>query len=424
MRSSPFCCPGRCTFRFRSTSPPRGAGKSTPTPTSGWCSPASTTPAPGQTDISHLTWQQAIEAEPLADQAACAPTQPAYIIYTSGSTGTPKGVVISHRAALNTCCDINTRYQVGPGDRVLALSALHFDLSVYDIFGVLSAGGALVIVMENQRRDPRAWCELIQRHQVTLWNSVPALFDMLLTWCEGFADAAPEKLRAVMLSGDWIGLDLPARYHAFRPQGQFIAMGGATEASIWSNACEINRVPDHWRAIPYGFPLANQRYRVVDELGRECPDWVPGELWIGGIGVAEGYFNDPVRSEQQFVTQSNARWYRTGDLGCYWPDGTLEFLGRRDKQVKVGGYRIELGEIESALSQLAGVKQSTVVAIGEKKRPWRPGLCLWVRLSVLPIIGTRRCPRSGAGLPERCPAVSAPQKSPPARSLIFFSIAC
>lgn len=150
-------------------------------------------------------------------------------------------------------------------------------------------------------------------------------------------------------------------------------MGGATEASIWSNACEINRVPDHWRAIPYGFPLANQRYRVVDELGRECPDWVPGELWIGGIGVAEGYFNDPVRSEQQFVTQSNARWYRTGDLGCYWPDGTLEFLGRRDKQVKVGGYRIELGEIESALSQLAGVKQSTVVAIGEKERPRRLG---------------------------------------------------
>ena len=251
---------------------------------------------------------------------------------------------------------------------MLALSALHFDLSVYDIFGVLRAGGALVMVMENQRRDPHAWCELIQRHQVTLWNSVPALFDMLLTWCEGFADATPENLRAVMLSGDWIGLDLPARYRAFRPQGQFIAMGGATEASIWSNACEIHDVPAHWRSIPYGFPLTNQRYRVVDEQGRDCPDWVPGELWIGGIGVAEGYFNDPLRSEQQFLTLPDERWYRTGDLGCYWPDGTIEFLGRRDKQVKVGGYRIELGEIESALSQLAGVKQATVLAIGEKEK--------------------------------------------------------
>ncbi|HGZ2190933.1 TPA: AMP-binding protein, partial [Escherichia coli] len=177
----------------------------------------------GSDDIPVLAWQQAIEAEPIANPVVRAPTQPAYIIYTSGSTGTPKGVVISHRGALNTCCDINTRYQVGPHDRVLALSALHFDLSVYDIFGVLRAGGALVMVMENQRRDPHAWCELIQRHQVTLWNSVPALFDMLLTWCEGFADATPENLRAVMLSGDWIGLDLPARYRAFRPQGQFIA---------------------------------------------------------------------------------------------------------------------------------------------------------------------------------------------------------
>ncbi|HGX5815895.1 TPA: amino acid adenylation domain-containing protein [Salmonella enterica subsp. enterica serovar Infantis] len=319
-------------------------------------------------DIPVLAWQQAIEAEPIANPVVRAPTQPAYIIYTSGSTGTPKGVVISHRGALNTCCDINTRYQVGPGDRVLALSALHFDLSVYDIFGVLRAGGVLVMVMENQRRDPHAWCELIQRHQVTLWNSVPALFDMLLTWCEGFADATPENLRAVMLSGDWIGLDLPARYRAFRPQGQFIAMGGATEASIWSNACEIHDVPAHWRSIPYGFPLTNQRYRVVDEWGRDCPDWVPGELWIGGIGVAEGYFNDPLRSEQQFLTHPDERWYRTGDLGCYWPDGTIEFLGRRDKQVKVGGYRIELGEIESALSQLAGVKQATVLAIGEKEK--------------------------------------------------------
>ncbi|MBE3275874.1 yersiniabactin non-ribosomal peptide synthetase HMWP2, partial [Klebsiella pneumoniae] len=226
----------------------------------------------GSDDIPVLAWQQAIEAEPIANPVVRAPTQPAYIIYTSGSTGTPKGVVISHRGALNTCCDINTRYQVGPHDRVLALSALHFDLSVYDIFGVLRAGGALVMVMENQRRDPHAWCELIQRHQVTLWNSVPALFDMLLTWCEGFADATPENLRAVMLSGDWIGLDLPARYRAFRPQGQFIAMGGATEASIWSNACEIHDVPAHWRSIPYGFPLTNQRYRVVDEQGRDCPD--------------------------------------------------------------------------------------------------------------------------------------------------------
>lgn len=108
-------------------------------------------------------------------------------------------MVISHRAALNTCADINRRYQVNPHDRVLALSALHFDLSVYDIFGVLTAGGALGIAAENQRRDPRAWCELIEDYQVTLWNSVPALFNMLLTCCEGVSCSAPTNLRAVIL---------------------------------------------------------------------------------------------------------------------------------------------------------------------------------------------------------------------------------
>lgn len=183
---------------------------------------------------------------------------------------------------------------------MLALSALHFDLSVYDIFGVLRAGGALVMVMENQRRDPHAWCELIQRHQVTLWNSVLALFDMLLTWCEGFADATPENLRAVMLSGDWIGLDLPARYRAFRPQGQFIAMGGATEASIWSNACEIHDVPAHWRSIPYGFPLTNQRYRVVDEQGQDCPDWVRVNYGLAALGSRKAISTIPCVASSNF----------------------------------------------------------------------------------------------------------------------------
>ncbi|WP_207004795.1 non-ribosomal peptide synthetase, partial [Trinickia mobilis] len=316
----------------------------------------------------HLDWQEAVRAEPLTASPAVDAHAPAYVIYTSGSTGTPKGVVISHRGALNTCADLNRRYGVGPADRVLAISALHFDLSVYDIFGLLSAGGALVLLDESRRRDPSAWCRLIERHGITLWNSVPALFDMLLTYAEGFALGAPSALRAAMLSGDWIGLDLPARYRAFRPDGAFIAMGGATEASIWSNVCDVAEVPREWRSIPYGHPLANQRYRVVDEQGRDCPDWVPGELWIGGAGVALGYFNDAARTAQQFVAAAGERWYRTGDLGCYWPGGTLEFLGRRDKQVKIGGYRIELGEIDAALARLDGIKSGIALAYGEREK--------------------------------------------------------
>ncbi|MDR0701381.1 MAG: amino acid adenylation domain-containing protein [Azoarcus sp.] len=329
--------------------------------------------AGGSTDdmvdgVTFLDWRDAIGYEALPAPRVIDARKSAYIIYTSGSTGTPKGVVISHRSALNTCAELNRRYAVTAGDRVLALSALHFDLSVYDIFGLLSAGGALVLVDESQRRDPAAWCEAMERHGVTLWNTVPALFDMLLTYSEGLGLRAPVTLRTVMLSGDWIGLDLPARYRRFRSDGRFVAMGGATEASIWSNIHDVEDVPPGWRSIPYGYPLARQKYRVVDARGRDCPDWVPGELWIGGEGVALGYFNDPERTARQFVTVDGERWYRSGDTGCYWPDGRLEFLGRRDTQVKIGGYRIELGEIEAALLRVSGVKSAVAIAVGEREK--------------------------------------------------------
>ncbi|MBF4275010.1 AMP-binding protein, partial [Vibrio anguillarum] len=236
----------------------------------------------------HIDWQThgdiALETSPYS----CQPEQAAYIIYTSGSTGTPKGVVVSHQSALNTCLDINQRHRVCHTDRIFAVAALHFDLSVYDIFGVLSAGGALVLPKEQQTRDPMAWNSLVTQHSVTLWNSVPALFDMFLTFCEGMKFNTPQQLRTVMLSGDWIDLSLPGRYRSFRPLGTFSAMGGATEAAIWSNEYLVNHVEPHWRSIPYGYPLTNQAYRVVDEAGRDCPDWVQGELWIGGLGVAQG----------------------------------------------------------------------------------------------------------------------------------------
>ncbi|WP_000009886.1 non-ribosomal peptide synthetase [Vibrio mimicus] len=320
------------------------------------------------TSSTHIDWQETSNTRLDYSPHSRSPKDTAYIIYTSGSTGTPKGVVISHQSALNTCLDINQRHGISHRDRVLAISALHFDLSVYDIFGVLAAGGALVLPQEVQSRDPMAWSGLIAEHQVTIWNSVPALFDMFLTFCEGMKLTTPLQLRAVMLSGDWIDLSLPTRYRAFQPLGTFSAMGGATEAAIWSNEYLVNHVDPHWRSIPYGYPLKNQCYRVVDDAGQDCPDWVPGELWIGGIGVAQGYWNDEARTLAQFVettcpqTHKMQRWYRTGDTGCYWPDGTLEFLGRKDNQVKVGGYRIELGEIDAALNRVQGVRHGVALA--------------------------------------------------------------
>ncbi|AQS36929.1 amino acid adenylation enzyme/thioester reductase family protein [Shewanella psychrophila] len=323
------------------------------------------------TDSIHINWQDAKGATLPLSAPLRRPEDTAYIIYTSGSTGTPKGVMISHQSALNTCVDINDRHKVSPNDRVLALSALHFDLSVYDIFGVLAAGGALVLPQENQLRDPMTWDSLVSEHQITLWNTVPALFNMFLTFCEGMKFNSPSLLRTVMLSGDWIDLSLPERYRHFQPEGTFSAMGGATEAAIWSNEYLVDETDPHWRSVPYGYPLKNQAFRVVDDTGRDCPDWVQGELWIGGSGVAQGYWNDNQRTSQQFIervcpeTGAPQRWYRTGDTGCYWPDGTLEFLGRKDNQVKVGGYRIELGEIDAALNRLDGISQGMVLALSQ-----------------------------------------------------------
>ncbi|MEW2219649.1 amino acid adenylation domain-containing protein [Streptomyces sp. NPDC006990] len=310
--------------------------------------------------------------EPLPAPAKVLPEALAYTIFTSGSTGEPKGVQITHAAAWNTIADINTRHGIAADDRVFALSALDFDLSVYDVFGLLGAGGSLLLPSEDQCREPARWPSLLDRFGVTVWNSVPALLDLLLDADEQEAPEVPERarlvgLRTALVSGDWIGLDLPGRLRE-RTLGRcaFVAMGGATEAAIWSNTLTVDEPDPRWVSIPYGRPLTGQRYRVVDRYGRDCPDWTPGELWIGGEGLAVGYLADPDRTAEKFVEHEGRRWYRTGDLGRFRGDGLIEFLGRLDSQLKIAGHRIEAGEIEAALESHPGVARAAVVAVGER----------------------------------------------------------
>ncbi|MFC3890654.1 amino acid adenylation domain-containing protein [Lentzea rhizosphaerae] len=288
------------------------------------------------------------------------PDDVAYVIYTSGSTGVPKGVAVTHRSAFNTLADVCTRFGVGAGDRVLGLSSLSFDLSVFDVFGVLGAGGALVLPEPDAGRDPGRWWELVTEHQVTVWNTVPALAQMLAEHAEGRPDQLP--LRVMLLSGDWLPVSLPDRVRAFAPGCAVVSLGGATEAAVWSIFHAIEEVDPARVSIPYGKPLRNQAFMVVNELDEHCPVWVPGELLIGGAGVAQGYWRDEERTARSFTDG----WYRTGDLGRYWPDGVIEFLGREDFQVKIGGYRIELGEIEHALLDHPQVAQAVVTAAGDR----------------------------------------------------------
>jgi amino acid adenylation domain-containing protein len=305
----------------------------------------------------------ALPALPAVDD----PSRLAYVIYTSGSTGEPKGVMIEHRAAVGTVAEINRRWSVGPEDRVLGLSSLSFDLSVYDIFGTLGVGGALVLPGSEASRDPAQWSELLTRHGVTIWNSVPALKAMQAEY--GLPQG--HKLRLVMMSGDWVPVELVQRLRTASPSTQIVSLGGATEASIWSNAHEVETLDPSWPSIPYGTPLKGQMLHVVNGRGEDCPDWVIGEIEISGAGVARGYWRDAAQTAERFRVEprTGERRYRTGDLGRFRPYGAaggatpIEFLGREDFQVKVQGYRIELGEIETALASHPDIQQAVVTAL-------------------------------------------------------------
>ncbi|NJN11976.1 MAG: amino acid adenylation domain-containing protein [Richelia sp. RM1_1_1] len=292
----------------------------------------------------------------------------AYVIYTSGSTGLPKGVVIDHRGAVNTIVDINQRFGVGNSDRILALSALNFDLSVYDIFGMLAAGGTIVIPPQDAVKDPACWYELIVKYGISIWNSVPALMQMLVEYLSSQPQTKLLPLRLALLSGDWLPLNLPLQIQANCSDIQIVSLGGATEASIWSIYYPINTVDPNWKSIPYGKPLTNQQFYVLNELMQPTPVWVMGQLYIGGIGLALGYWRDEQKTKASFITHpvTGERLYKTGDLGRYLPDGNIEFLGRCDFQVKINGYRIELGEIEATLKQHPAIEEAVVNVVEER----------------------------------------------------------
>lgn len=285
----------------------------------------------------------------------------AYMIYTSGSTGKPKGVTIDHRGATNTIADMNRRFQVGAADSILGVSAFNFDLSVYDLFGMAAAGGRVVYPDPAAALDPNHWLDLMIAEGITLWNSVPALMSLLVEAAQRRGVILP-ALRHVWLSGDKIPLDLPQAIRAIAPACVVTSLGGATEASIWSIFYPIGAIDPAWVTVPYGYPMDNQTWYVSDRHGRPCPRWVPGDLEIGGIGLAHGYWNDEERTARSFHhrAEDGSRRYRTGDVGRYLPGGCIEWIGRSDFQVKIQGHRIELGEIESVLQEHPSIARAVV----------------------------------------------------------------
>jgi amino acid adenylation domain-containing protein len=296
-------------------------------------------------------------ASPRRLQPTAAVTDACYAIYTSGSTGKPKGVVLTHRAVINTFEWVSRTFAVGPGDRLLFVTSPCFDLSVYDTFGALGAGATVVVASSECMREPRAFVDLIAAQRITIWDSAPAALQRLVPF---FPKQGGMQLRLVMLSGDYIPLSLPDDVRRAFPAAHVMSLGGATEAAIWSNWFPIGAIDPRWTSVPYGRPIQNSHYHVLDKQLRPVPIGVPGDLYIGGTCLAQGYLNRPELTAERFVRdpfRPEGRLYTTGDLARYFDDGVLEFLGRADFQVKIRGYRVELGEVEAAIAALPGVRE-------------------------------------------------------------------
>ena len=319
--------------------------------------------SPVPVDVPTITVADAAQRDADRQIEPVDPQSLAYVLFTSGSTGEPKGVELTHDAVMNTVEFVTDRFGLTATDRSLALASLEADMSVLEIFAVLRAGGAVVVVDEDARRAPEVWARLIDEHAVTMLNWMPGWLDMLL---EAGADRL-SSLRVVLLGGDWVRPELVRRLRRSAPRVRAAGLGGATETAVHGTICEVDDPPDHWTSVPYGTPFPNNTCRVVAADGSDCPDWVPGELWFTGRGIARGYRGRPDLTAEKFVEHDGRIWYRTGDLVRYLPDGTLEFLGRIDHRVKISGYRIELGEVEAALKRVPGVDAAVAAVVtGER----------------------------------------------------------
>ncbi|HET9799215.1 MAG TPA: amino acid adenylation domain-containing protein, partial [Gemmatimonadaceae bacterium] len=295
-------------------------------------------------------------APPLPDDAA-------YMIYTSGSTGRPKGAVNSHRGIVNRLLWMQSEYVLGATDVVLQKTPFSFDVSVWEFFWPLISGARVVMARPGGHRDSAYLADAITRHGVSVCHFVPSMLRAFL------ADAGAARctsLRDVMASGEALAPDLVASFARALPGARLHNLYGPTECAVdvtyWP--CPASTTPP--AVVPIGRPVANTRLYVLDSRGRPTPIGVPGELHIGGVQVGRGYHRRLELTAEKFIPDAfgapGDRLYRTGDLARWRPDGTLEYLGRLDFQVKLRGFRIELGEIEAALASVAGVREAVVMA--------------------------------------------------------------
>ncbi|MFD6304383.1 amino acid adenylation domain-containing protein, partial [Streptomyces sp. NPDC060223] len=291
------------------------------------------------------------------------PRHPAYVIYTSGSTGRPKGVVVPHAGIVNRLLWMQDEYGLTPADRVLQKTPSSFDVSVWEFFWPLITGAALVVALPEGHRDPAYLARLIREQGVTTVHFVPPMLQLFLEE-PSVADCA--GLRRVMCSGEALPAALARRFHEVL-SAELHNLYGPTEVSVDVTAIEIGPCAT---TVPIGRPVWNTRTYVLDAGLRPVPPGVAGELYLAGAQLARGYLDRPSLTAERFVADPyaptpGARMYRTGDLARWTADGTVEYLGRTDDQVKVRGFRVEPGEIEAVLAAHPSVARATVVALDQ-----------------------------------------------------------
>lgn len=319
---------------------------------------------------------QATPNELLAGPQASAPIlddrsmseAPAYYLYTSGTTGKPKCVVLCNRATANVIGSTLSHWRVSQIDVFMSVTPLHHDMSVFDVLGCLTAGATLVLPGVGEEKDAVRWNQLIARHRVTLWCSVPAILEMLLS-CRGEHDLA--SLRLIAQGGDYIKPGVIAELRGLLPSSRLISLGGPTETTIWSIWHDITA--DDQLQIPYGRPLLGNRYLVLDAQGAHCPAGVVGRIHTAGVNLALGYLENGALAQTEFISVIDehgraVRAFRTGDCGRYRHDGTLMFDSRVNGYVKVRGVRVSLPDIEIELIKHPAVRHVLVVDYGEQRQ--------------------------------------------------------
>ncbi len=290
------------------------------------------------------------------------PNHLAYIIYTSGSTGKPKGVPVTHKNLVHST-SARIAYYSEPVRSFLLIPSFAFDSSVAVIFWTLCQGGTLIVVHEGRQRDIWHLGKAIAQHQISHWLSVPSLYTLLL---DHIQPAELISLRTVIVAGETCSPALVKHHRQLLPQASFFNEYGPTEATVWSTVCNCQDYESS-HAIPIGRPISNTQIYLLDIHLQPVPVGVVGEIYISGEGVVSGYLNRPELTAQKFIPnpfsdRGGDILYKTGDLGRFLPDGNIEFIGRRDYQVKINGYRIELEEIETVLKQHLDIENAVVLA--------------------------------------------------------------